>query len=121
MDEIIFASSVPNEAYLIQKRLKNKEIRKIAPRIYSTNFQDEPSVIIRKHLYKILSELYPGTLLSHRTAFEVRPTPANKIFLTHTYTKKIKLPGVTLQFIEGIGPLEDDIKVRRYLTNQLKD
>ncbi|MBX9450185.1 MAG: hypothetical protein KL787_10915 [Taibaiella sp.] len=29
-------------------------------------------------------------------------------FLTYTYTKKIQLPGITLNFLEGNGPIEGD-------------
>lgn len=39
---------------------------------------------------------------------EFKPTPAGHIFLTYTYTKKISLPGITLRFIKGNGPIEGD-------------
>jgi len=55
--------------------------------------------------------LYPGAVLSHRSAFEFRPTDTNKIFITYNYTKKIKLPGVTINFLEGKGAVEGDNKI----------
>jgi len=47
-------------------------------------------------------------MLSHRSALEFQPTSAGHIFLTYTYTKKINLPGITLRFMEGHGPIEGD-------------
>ncbi|MFC2134721.1 Fic family protein [Bacteroidota bacterium] len=127
MNEIIFASSIPEEAYKISKLIKEKKLRKIAPRIYSTNLEEEPSEIIKRNILKILGNLYPDSVLSHRSAFEFNPTSTNQIFVTYTYTRKIKLPGVTINFLEGKGPVEGDNKfidnlyvsseARRYLEN----
>lgn len=111
MSELIFASSNPQEAYKISKMLQEKKIRKIAPRIYSTNLEEETSEIVRRNILEILGNLYPGAVLSHRSAFEFKPTSTNQIFVTHSYTKKIKLPGVTINFLEGKGPVDGDNKL----------
>jgi len=111
MSEILFASSDSREAYKNSKMIQENKIRKIAPRIYSTNFDEEPSLIVRRNILEILGNLYPGAVLSHRSAFEFKPTSTNQIFLTYSYTKKIKLPGVTINFLEGKGPVEGDNKL----------
>lgn len=111
MSEIIFASSDPQEGYKISKMLQEKKIRKIAPRIYSTNLEEEPSDIIKRNILEILGNLYEGAVLSHRSAFEFKPTTTNQIFVTYSYTRKIKLPGVTINFLEGKGPVEGDNKL----------
>lgn len=111
MSEIIFASTNRQENYKISKMLQEKKIRKIAPRIYSTNLEEEPSEIVRRNILEILGNLYPGAVLSHRSAFEFKPTTTNQIFVTYSYTKKIKLPGVTINFLEGKGPVEGDNKL----------
>jgi hypothetical protein len=127
MSEIIFASSNPQEGYKISKMLQEKKIRKIAPRIYSTNFEEAPSVIVKRNILEILGNLYPEAVLSHRSAFEFKPTATNQLFVTYTYTKKIKLPGITINFLKGKGPVEGDNKMigelyvasepRRFLEN----
>lgn len=111
MSELFFASKNPKEAYLISKMLKEKKIRKIAPRIYTTNFAELPSDIIKRDILEIIGNLYPGAVLSHRSAFEFKPTSTNNIFITYDYTKKIKLPGVTINFLEGKGAIEGDNKI----------
>ena len=127
MSEIIFASSNSQEAYKISKMLQEKKIRKIAPRIYSTNLEEAPSAIVKRNILEILGNLYPEAVLSHRSAFEFKPTTTNNLFVTYTYTKKIKLPGITINFLEGKGPIDGDNKMigelyvasepRRFLEN----
>lgn len=127
MSELLFSSGDRKEAYKIFKLLQEKKIRKIAPRIYTTNFDESPSEIINRNILEILGSLYPQAVLSHRSAFEFRPTSTNQMFATYSYTRKIKLPGITINFLEGKGPVEGDTKfigdlyvsseARRYLEN----
>ena len=108
MSELLFASSDSREAYRISRMLREKKIRKIAPRIYTTNFEETPGEIVRTNILEILGHLYPGAVLSHRSAFEFKPTSTNQIFVTHSYTRKIKLPGITINFLKGKGPVDGD-------------
>jgi len=127
LQEIIFGSSDPTISKQISRLVKNGKIRKIAPRIYSSNLMDPIEGIIGRNLFLILGRLYPGALLSHRSAFEFQPTDEGHIFLTYTYTKKVKLPGITLRFLAGHKPVKGDNpisgelyvsqKVRAYLEN----
>lgn len=108
LQEVIFASSDPRLSKQIAKLLKLGQLRKIAPRIYTPNFIDSPEAIIKRNLFTILGKLYPGAMLSHRSALEFQPTSAGYVFLTYTYSKKINLPGITLRFMEGPGPIAGD-------------
>lgn len=111
MSELVFASSDSHKAYTISFMVKQKKIRKIAPRIYSTNLDEQPEEIIRRNILEILGSLYPGAVLSHRSAFEFKPTSTSQIFVTHSYRKKIGLPGITINFLKGKGPIQGDNKM----------
>lgn len=108
LQEVVFSSSDPKQSRQVSKLEKAGKLRKIASRIYTPNFTDTPEAIIRRNLFTILGKLYAGSVLSHRSALEFQPTAAGHIFLTYTYTKKISLPGLTLRFMEGSGPIEGD-------------
>lgn len=110
LQEVIFSSRDPKISNQISKLLKLGVVRKIAPRIYTSNFEESAEGIIRRGLFQILGTLYPGTLLSHRSAFEFQPTKTGELFLTTSYTKKIILPGITLHFLEGHPPIDGDNK-----------
>jgi hypothetical protein len=108
LEEIIFASSEKNESRRITALLKEKQIRKIAPRIYTSNLKDAPSAIIKRNWYRILARLYPGAILSHRSALEFKPTPKGFVFLTWSYPLKVKLPGLTVRLLKGPEAIEGD-------------
>ena len=111
LQEIIFSSSDQKISKQISKLEKNGKIRKIAQRIYSSNLIDQPEAIIRRNLFMVLGRLYPGAVLSHRSAFEFEPTNEGHIFLTYSYTKKVNLAGIILRFLEGHKALPGDNQI----------
>lgn len=89
--------------------IKEGLLRKIAPKVYTTNMEEEPAVIIRRNLFYILGQLYPQAVISHRSAFELKPTKEGDIYLTYTYSKNISLPGVKIHLLEGPKGTEQDM------------
>lgn len=83
------------------KQVKSGRLRKIATRVYTTNMDDSPEDIIRRNVFYILGQLYPHAVISHRSAFELKPTNEGDIFLTYKYTKKITLSGITVHLLQG--------------------
>lgn len=108
LQEIIYGSADSGISRQISKLEKEKKIRKIASRIYTSNFEDTPEDIIQRNIFPILGNQYPGAVLSHRSAFEFKPTSTNQLFVTYKYTKKIKLPGITIRFIDGWAAIDGD-------------
>lgn len=108
IQEIVFASSNKAESRKITALSKEKLIRKIAPRIYTSNLSDVPASIIKRNWYRILAHLYPNALVSHRSALEFKPTASGHIFLTYSYTENVNLPGLTIHFLKGPEKVEGD-------------
>lgn len=108
LQEIIFSSSDPVISRAISKLEKGAQLRKIAPRIYTPNLQEDPADIIKRNIFKILGHLFPGILLSHRSALEYKPTVSGDIFLTYTHDRKITFPGITVNMIKGPGVMLGD-------------
>lgn len=107
--EVVMATSNKSETAKKTEMLRRGELRKIAPKIYTTNMEDEPSKIIRRHIFYILGQLYPNAVISHRSAFEFKPTDEGDIYLTYSYTKIIHLPGVTVHLIKGPAGTDNDM------------
>ncbi|MFC3366176.1 hypothetical protein ACFOG5_23615 [Pedobacter fastidiosus] len=93
LQEIIFSSSDTTLSRKINRMEAAGTLRKLAPRIYTPNLDEEPEAIIRRNIFPIIGHLYPGVLLSHRSALEFRPTATGNLFLTYTYNRKAELPG----------------------------
>ena len=87
------------------------QVRKIAPRLYTANMVDEPAAIIRRNLWRVVSLLVPGAVVSHRTAIEMRPAEDDSVILTAGYDRRVELPGLTLRLVAGQGPLAGDTKL----------
>ena len=110
--EIIFSSSDKNISYQVTKAEKEGKIKKIAPRIYTTNLRDSAEYITKRHFFDILKWRFPDAVISHRSASELRPTETGNFFLTSNYTKKIiDLKGVTLNVMEGKPALDSDVNL----------
>jgi Fic family protein len=109
--EIIFGSSDSTISKRISQLEKEGKIRKLTSKVYTGNLEDEPEKIIRRNLFSILGHLYPGAVLSHRSAIEFKPTSSGHLFLTYKYTKKSKLLGITIRFLEGNGAIEGDNEI----------
>ncbi|TDO21302.1 Fic family protein [Pedobacter duraquae] len=108
LHEILFSSSVPEESRKINALVKKGALKKLAPKIFTSNLEDAAEDIIKRNIFLIIGTLYPGVLLSHRSALEFRPTSSGDLFLTNSHHRKIKLPGVTLNIMEGPKALAGD-------------
>ena len=95
------ATSSKSDAARKTAMLKEGTLRKIAPKVYTTNMDEAPEVIIRRNLFYILGQLYPHAVISHRSAYELKPTDDGDIFLTYIYTRNVSLPGITVHLMQG--------------------
>lgn len=71
--------------------------------------KDSLEDIVRRNLFRILGFLFPHAVISHRSAFELKPTEDGDIYLTYNYTKNVKLPGLKVHLMEGHGGGERDM------------
>lgn len=107
--EIVMATSDKSLSQQRTSMIKKGLLRKIAPKIYTTNLEDEPDVIIRRNVFYIIGQLYPQAVISHRSAYELKPTADGDIYLTYSYSKNVSLPGLTVHLMEGPKGTEHDM------------
>jgi hypothetical protein len=100
------------EARRLQRLAEQGQLRRIHQGIYTDDLAQPIEAVTRRHLYELCALIAPGSIVSHRSAFEQqRPTPAGNYYLTGPYRRDVGLPGVKLRITEGPGPLDSDIKV----------
>lgn len=108
--EIVFASSDSDVSHVISRLLKQGKLRKIAPRLYTTNLVDSAENIVRRNILSILMWRFPKMVISHRSAKEMRVTADGYFFLTGKYNRKItELPGVVVCVNQGPEADESDM------------
>jgi hypothetical protein len=97
-----------NTSGAISREVKAGRVRKIGPRLYTTNISDDPAYIIRQNWLQALSLLLPGCVVSNRTALESRVSPAGRVYVTGEYPRSLELHGTKFIQIKGPPPVEGD-------------
>jgi hypothetical protein len=100
--------STRGQSTAISRMVKAGAARKIGPKLYTRNMKDRPDAIVSRNLWPIIAQLMPGSVVSHRTAFENRAAPDGSVFLSGPYSRRIELPGIVLRQVEGKGAVEGD-------------
>lgn len=107
--EIVFGSADTRISTRISREVRAGRLRRIAPKLYTSNFKDSPASIVGRNLYAILGHYFPKAVISHRSALEGGLGPDRTLFLTYRYTRKVTLPGVTVRLLKGRGAQAGDM------------
>ncbi|WP_243370410.1 Fic family protein [Geotalea sp. SG265] len=101
----LFFLSDQQQSQQTVRAVKAGRARKIGPSLYTSNTLDAPEHIVRLHVWQIISLLLPGAVVSHRSAIEGSISPAGKVYLTAGYNRTIRLPGLDIVVLKGLGPV----------------
>ena len=93
---------------IVSQLAKKGEVRKIGPRLYTTNMAEPPERIIQRNLWQTVGALVPGAVVSFRTAYSAGPAEDGTVFVTGSYKRELKLPGLRIVVVEGPGQQEGD-------------
>ncbi len=105
---LIFAAKTKSEEGRLARLKREKKIRKVGARLY-TSIPGEVENVVLGNWSNIVSQLYPESLLSYRSALEYKPSPSGDIILTSTTNRIVKYPGLTLHFVRGPKAQESDL------------
>lgn len=108
MPEVVL--STREASYRISREVSAGRLKKIAPRLYTTRVKEAPEKVIRRNLWDVVGLLSPGSVISQRTALELKPTPDGSVYITGRYPRTLRLPGVTVRIVRGPGPVEGDVR-----------
>lgn len=120
MSEIVFTQTGDDAADRRTRRAAEAgQLRQIAPRVYTANLRDPLEEIVERNIWGILGKLFPGAVISGRSAALARPAfptdaAGNKIrpgyvFLTGPSRRSVSLPGIEVRIARGPGALPDDM------------
>ena len=106
------AADNKTEARRLQRLASAGKLRRVYAGVYTDDLVQPLESIVRRELFALCSLVAPGAIISHRSALEGgRPTPAGNIFLTGANRRDFELPGVRLRLVQGVGPLDTDIRI----------
>jgi hypothetical protein len=104
--EVVLSNRAMTKA--VSREVALGRLRKIGPRLYTTNSTDAPADIVRRNLWVLLGQMVPGAIVGYRTALEGTPGPDGRVYLTGRYDRTLRLPGHTVHIARGHGPLTGD-------------
>ncbi len=118
-EEIIFTGLNPTIDRRARRLAASGKLRKIHSSIYTSNLTEPLESIGLRHALEIAGHLFPGAVLSGRTAQQMHPvravgqegsrTEPGYVFLCHVKTRRsVAVPGVQISAIHGAGPQPGD-------------
>lgn len=93
---------------VVAREVAHGRLKKIGPRLYTTNTTDASTAIVRRNLWVLLGQMLPKAIVGFRTALDGTPSPEGHVYLTGTYARTIRLPGHSVHIARGPGPLKGD-------------
>ena len=72
---LLFGGGTAAERQSISRGVKTGKLVKLFTGIYTDEIDRDPVTIIRENVWEIAANLFPGGVISHRTALDPRPTP----------------------------------------------
>jgi Fic family protein len=92
----------------VSRDLARGRIRKLTTGIYTNNTTDPLERVAKRNVWRIAGLIFPGAVISDRTALEHAPASDGSVFLASTSRRDVFMPGLTLRSKKGPGPVEGD-------------
>lgn len=108
LPEIVFDTNTSFTPAAVAQLVKRGEIQRLGPKVYTSSTHSRPEQVVRRNIFLIAGHLWPGAVVSWRTAFEQTPSPDGSVYLSYHSPRKMRLPGHTLKLIQAHGPLDGD-------------
>jgi hypothetical protein len=105
---LVFGGGTAAERQLISRGVRNGKLTKLHSGIYSDEVTRDLATLTRENVWEIAAYLFPGGLISHRTALDPRPTREGLFFVTHKRNRRIEIHGITMVEIKGPAPIPGD-------------
>ena len=105
--EVLVSTSEISDA--IRRLVKRGDARRIGPRLYTTNLDDDPGSIIRRNIWEVVAGYFPCAVISDRTAIEGKPSERGDLYVVHDRVRPVELPGLRVVPRAGSGPLPGDM------------
>lgn len=109
---IVTPSGNETEDRRLRREAAAGTIRRLLPGIYTTNLRDTPEAIVRRNIWPLLGRLFPGAVVSARTAADMSLSAAAGgpafVFLTGPSRRSYSLPGIEVRIAAGPSQLAGD-------------
>ncbi|MFT4102567.1 MAG: Fic family protein [Burkholderiaceae bacterium] len=106
---LLYAELSAAQVRAVQRRLREGSLKRIAPGVVTSLPEQAWPALIARERIRVLAALYPKAVIGPRSAFDGGMPSDGVMVLTYSYTRRIELPGMTVQLITGHGPARGDV------------
>lgn len=105
---LLYAEMSPAGIRAAQRRLRDGSLQRIAPGVVTPLAAENWPALIARERIRLLAALYPKAVIGPRSAFQGGGPVDGVMYLTYSYTKRVELPGLIVQLLNGHGPALGD-------------
>lgn len=105
---LLYAELSPAEVRATQRRLLAGAVKRIAPGVVTSLPEPDWPALMARERIRVLAALFPNAVIGPRSAFHGGMPSDGVMVLTYSYTKRVELPGMTIQLVAGPGPAQGD-------------
>lgn len=106
LPELLFSEAAkPAQSRRVLRLAEEGKVRKLAPGIYTSNLTSTLESIVLRKWPEIVGHLVPGSVVSHRSAFDAKPNKGRLTITRPGTRRKLDLPGLSVDVMPGTGPV----------------
>ena len=109
---VLYAELNSAQIRAVQRQLKAGTLKQIAKGIASNLPENAWPALIARERMRILSALFPNSVLAFRTAFNGGLPEEGLFYISDTYSRKVQLPGLQIVAIKGAPPQLGDMPIQ---------
>ena len=106
LPEVFLSDSATS--YKVSRLVRQKKVRNIVGKLYTSNMTDDLDRIIHRRIWEIVALLFPGAIVADRTAFDLKPNDHGEIFIISRKTRPISVGSYTIYPRKGSVALNSD-------------
>ena len=109
---LLYAELNSAQTRAVQRRLKAGELTLLAKGMATSRPSTEWPALIARDRIRVLAALFQGAIYGYRSAFNGGLPTDGVVYLSHTYPRTIKLPGLTVCLIKGAARQAGDMPMQ---------
>ncbi len=111
-DALLFlnAELSPAQQRAVQRRVAAGELNRVRAGMATPLPPAEWPALFRREKARVLAALFPGAVVSHRSAFD--GMAGATVYLVGRYARVVELPGLRVVISRGPGPVEGDLPIQ---------
>jgi hypothetical protein len=93
----------------VQRRVRQGTLARIVPGLVTSLPESAWPGLIARERIRVLAALYPDAVIGPRNAFAGGVPVEGVMVLVYSHTRRVELPGLTVQLVAGHGPAPGDV------------